>query len=116
MPKEYIERENAYDYGTLEDWFINSVSDTDSPIWTKEYLKELINDFYVIPKDTPKVDVAEVKHGKWIKAGCSEKYGNANCSECGYWDWSDCNYCPECGAKMDKEWARMIRTNEDHDT
>lgn len=29
---EYIERENAYDYNTLLDWFINSVSDTDKPI------------------------------------------------------------------------------------
>jgi hypothetical protein len=47
----------------------------------------------------PTADVAEVKHGKWIKAGCSEKDGNANCSECGHWDWSDCNYCSNCGAK-----------------
>ena len=95
MPKEYIERENAYDYGTLEDWFINSVSDTDKPIWTKEHLKELINDFYVIPKDTPTADVVEVvrckdcKYSSFIKScskyecskGCGAlKFSNDFCS------------------------------------
>lgn len=37
---------------------------------------------------------------KWIKAECSEKDGDANCSNCGHWDWSDCNYCSNCGEKM----------------
>ena len=50
---------------------------------------------------TPKErDVQEVRHGKWIKASCSEKDGDAHCSECNHWDWSDCKYCSECGAKM----------------
>lgn len=48
----------------------------------------------------PVADVAEVVHGKWIKASCSEKDGNANCSVCNHWDWDDCNYCSNCGAKM----------------
>ena len=48
-------------------------------------------------------DVVEVRHGEWIKAPCSEKDGNARCSECNHWDWSDCNYCLNCGAKMRKE-------------
>ena len=40
-----------------------------------------------------------VKHGKWIEG---ELY--IKCSECGYpvGHLSD-NYCPNCGAKMDKE-------------
>jgi NADH pyrophosphatase NudC (nudix superfamily) len=50
--------------------------------------------------DIPSEDVVEVKHGYWIKASCSEKDGDANCSECNHWDWSDCKYCSECGAKM----------------
>lgn len=50
----------------------------------------------------PNADVVEVKHGHWIKAPCSERDGNAHCSECNHWDWSDCHYCPNCGAKMDK--------------
>ena len=38
--------------------------------------------------------------GEWIKAPCSEKDGDAHCSICNHWDWSDCNYCSNCGAKM----------------
>ena len=52
-------------------------------------------------ENAPTADVVEVKHGKWIKASCSEKDGDAHCSECNHWDWSDCKYCSECGAKMD---------------
>lgn len=46
------------------------------------------------------ISLVEVVHGRWIKAECSEKDGNSSCSECGHWDWNDCNYCPNCGAKM----------------
>jgi hypothetical protein len=45
----------------------------------------------------------ELKTGTWIKAECSEKNGDATCSLCGHWDWSDCNYCSNCGAKMKEE-------------
>ena len=48
----------------------------------------------------------EVKYGEWIKAPCSEKDGDAHCSECNHWDWSDCKYCSSCGAKMDRERKR----------
>ncbi len=124
MP-EYIERENAYDYGTLEDWFINSVSNTNTPVWTKEHLKELINDFYLIPKDTPIADVAKVKHGVWLTEECqygkddegdewvekiAEQGDYAYCSLClkdallnGGEEYVLSDYCPHCGAKMDKE-------------
>jgi hypothetical protein len=47
-----------------------------------------------------KSDFAEVKHGYWMKTQCSEKDGNAYCSECNHFDWSDCKYCSKCGAKM----------------
>ena len=56
--------------------------------------------------DAPIVDVAPVRHGRWEKQS-----GLYSCSECGmtcpydvqadvieYWA---CNYCPNCGAKMD---------------
>ena len=39
------------------------------------------------------------KTGTWIKAECSEKNGDSNCSVCGHFDWSDCNYCSSCGSK-----------------
>ena len=54
----------------------------------------------------PVADVAPVRHGRWEKQS-----GLYSCSECGmtcpydvqadvieYWA---CNYCPNCGAKMD---------------
>lgn len=50
-----------------------------------------------------KADVTKVVHGRWIKAECSEKDGNARCSVCDHWDWNDCRYCAACGAKMDLE-------------
>ena len=64
--KGYVSLDAAYDIGTLEDWYISSVSQDDAPVWTEEHLEELLNDFYVIPKDTPTVDVAPEKHGHWI--------------------------------------------------
>ena len=59
-------------------------------------------------KEAPAADVVEVRHGRWEKQS-----GLYSCSECGmtcpydvqadvieYWA---CNYCPNCGAKIDKE-------------
>lgn len=98
---EYIEREAAYDMDTLYDWFISSVSENDNPVWTEEHLEELLNDFYVIPKDTPTADVVPVRHGEW-----QEINGIFRCSCCGYSFEHEgyqhfFNYCPNCGAKMD---------------
>mgnify|MGYP003512066042 CR=1 FL=1 len=66
-------------------------------------------DFKKAIKKMPKgiiADVTPVRHGKWEKQN-----GLYSCSECGktcpydvqadvieYWA---CNYCPNCGAKMD---------------
>lgn len=59
---------------------------------------------------TPTADVAEVKHGKW---DCIEDfYGDYyRCSVCngefileeGSPEQNDYNYCPACGAKMDRD-------------
>ena len=57
----------------------------------------------------PTVDAVEVVHGKWIDEGL----GSWSCSSCldifTFDDYGDrhpkddcgCNYCPNCGAKMD---------------
>ena len=106
--KEYISIDTAYDIGTLDDWYINSVSQDDAPVWTEEHLEELLNDFYVIPKDTPTADVVPVKHGHWEY---DKHFRFARCSECEA-EFYICdleeisggnlvNYCPNCGAKMD---------------
>lgn len=66
---------------------------------------ELVQDDCVIEalKKAEVVDAVPVVHARWIKAECSEKDGNARCSKCGQWEWDNCNYCPNCGAKMDLE-------------
>jgi hypothetical protein len=51
----------------------------------------------------PAIELEGSKVGEWIKAPCSEKDGDATCSVCRHWDWSDCKYCSNCGAKMIKE-------------
>ena len=57
---EYIDIAKSYDMETLDSWYIASVTTNDEPVWTEEHLEELLNDFYVIPKDTPATDVVEV--------------------------------------------------------
>lgn len=91
---------NAMDSGTLSDWYISSVGN-ESPVWTEEHIDELLNDFYVIPKDVATIEAEPVRHGEWKyhtymphKAYCPEcekdsPYGKRY------------SYCPNCGAKMD---------------
>lgn len=51
---------------------------------------------YDLTDNAPTANVSPVKHGHWI----STKY---KCSECGVIVWgNDFNFCPNCGAKMDK--------------
>ena len=51
-------------------------------------------------KSAPTADVVEVKHGKLIIV--EEEIGLYSCSICGYKMLrAKCNYCPDCGAKLD---------------
>lgn len=52
--------------------------------------------------NAPTVDAAPVRHGRWIKF---RKGIDWQCSECNYsTDYNIArNYCPNCGARMDKE-------------
>ena len=49
----------------------------------------------------PAADVVPVEHARW------ENYSpvTIKCSRCGHvihdWRYSECKYCPNCGAKMD---------------
>lgn len=48
----------------------------------------------------PTVDAAPVVHGEWISL--EPEIGLYGCSECEHKILrSECNYCPNCGAKMD---------------
>lgn len=101
--KKYLDSDTAYDAGTLSDWYISSVDDSD-PIWTDPHIDELVNDFYVIPKDTPVVDVAPVVHGHWIEQTVSSGRDSWQCSVCGRkarGKRENLPYC-HCGAKMDE--------------
>lgn len=50
------------------------------------------------------VDAAPVVHGQWVKE--ADRTQHWHCSECGS-VWGQAihfmNYCPKCGARMDKE-------------
>ena len=52
----------------------------------------------------PAADVAEVRHGRWLCVDTDiEQFFLCNrCKKKEYWE---SNYCPNCGAKMDKEWV-----------
>lgn len=99
--KKYLDSDTAYNAGTLSDWYISSVDDSD-PIWTDAHIDELVNDFYVIPKDTPVVDVAPVVHGHWkYEQDEGHSIYTGECSVCGYRRRID-PFCGRCGAKMDE--------------
>ena len=53
----------------------------------------------------PTADVVEVRHGRWEMAPCNGVY-DMRCSACGFCPgirFFSSNYCPDCGARMDKE-------------
>ena len=80
---EYIEREAAVES------FMGEFPDAHYPSWYAEKLKEL-----------PTADVAEVRHGRWIK---QKLLGIevVDCSECKMLGIPEWKWCPVCGAKMD---------------
>lgn len=93
MSKKYIERKALFSYPIRRDYYdkkngnIHFISGIESAF---EYVESL-----------PIADVQEIRHGKWIKSKDERK-----CSLCGYFYFTDTksfNYCPNCGAKMDKE-------------
>ena len=53
----------------------------------------------------PAADVQRVRHGTWVVSGIFDDF--LKCSVCGFnstmFTASAFNYCPICGAKMDKE-------------
>ena len=104
MAKEFIEREAA-----LEKVIEVKHHDPElSGVVLHRYIKE------IDLKDIPAADVAPVVHGQWI--GIDSSFWKPThssdipvfrktyrCSECRRRTAIAENYCPNCGAKMDKE-------------
>ncbi len=60
-------------------------------------------DAKIVIRDIPAAAVALVVHGRW-RLVCVFGFNDCYiCSECGKIAMNDSNYCPNCGAKMDKE-------------
>lgn len=108
---EYIERDKGMDIGTLEDWYINSIDTTVPPIWTIEHLEELLEDFIVIPKETPAADVRPERHGRW-EIDTNGGFRFVKCSECGKHPRSNLEepFCPWCGAVMNEKGGKSNAT------
>ena len=49
--KRLVDLEKAMDESTLYDWYVTSVKQKDTPVWTGEHIEVLLNDFYVIPQE-----------------------------------------------------------------
>lgn len=95
--KEYIERE------TLK----NEISSLTVSICGKQMFNDEAKASVLrVIDEQPTADVQEVRHGKWIKSK-HIKFGNEfKCPFCDYSYFTDdmeYNFCPHCGAKMDKE-------------
>ena len=75
----------------------------DGNIWGNENLT-LIDASKTVDElsDIPAVDAVEVQHGRWIWDGYNYDYP-WQCSKCGYFEGSQKNYCPHCGACMDEK-------------
>ena len=99
---DFINLDTAYDSDSLTVWYISSVG-SEMPVWTDKHIEELLNDFYLIPKDTPAADVTPVKHGHWVKEKSDVliHWHCSICKNCYYLEEPNANYCPNCGAKMD---------------
>lgn len=89
MRKDVLDLQNCY----------NGFSDT----YDKAMILGLVD-------EQPTVDVEPVRHGRWIYKGVRGRFPVCECSVCGNVenaDWAvlgdNVNYCPNCGAKMDKE-------------
>lgn len=54
-----IDSDRQVDEGYLYDWYIHSVCDIDTPVWTEGHIKELTSDFILIPR----AKLVELKEG-----------------------------------------------------
>ena len=100
MP-EYIERDKVLS----KEEFFGEHATWDHPM--TDGCMAVRSDFIM---NLPAANVAPVRHGRWIVKGDAQPVSNDKiygCSLCDdkcrrYYKWELSNYCPNCGAKMDK--------------
>ena len=103
MTKECIEREAAKE--RLRTWITNCLLDGDNEA------ADCFRDCIDLLDSIPAADVVEVRHGKWVHSEIEDDdwgrtFHEWTCSVCGYsvaHNPTGENYCPHCGALMDKE-------------
>ena len=117
MSKEYIDKSALYEkIAQLEKLARNRYLETpSSSLCFSRYMTQLNERTALkhIVADFPSADVAPVRHGEWLKA--EDDYCGLNIIQCSicHEEWCfeidddviDLNYhyCPNCGAKMNKE-------------
>ena len=113
---EYIKREDAIH--AIKKWEHINAEGYKNYVGKDKNVIEIFNtymtahrlDIELIEK-LPAADVAEVKHEKWFECkehiylenGICKEWTNFYCLECDAPSDNPYNYCPNCGAKMDKE-------------
>ncbi len=95
--KEYISKENAVKTA----WMV-----LEGIGFARSKNPKFANALESVYATCPAADVVEVRHGRW---GEYESYpltpslNGYPCMACGQHEQRTTNYCPTCGAKMDKE-------------
>lgn len=93
--KEYIERAEALDICQKE---------YEDRLRMADYCGDTVAwDIGGAIKGIPAADVAEVRHGRWVRDKWPSGTHKMICSECSEWSSKKSRYCPSCGARMDKE-------------
>lgn len=100
MAKEYVERE-VISEGIRKYYYKNPPNSS-----YQEGFDRGLDKAQRVILNAPVADVVEVRHGRWVNTHSDSEF--AQCSLCKYpvyaaWIWNLTNYCPNCGAKMDKE-------------
>lgn len=109
MKSRYVDIDEAYEYADLTCWYQDSIDNTVPPIWTDEHLEELLNDFYVIPKDAHTIDYEpRTICGETDCEGCVIKYAYdiEACKRHAKQIWiiteNGCVItCPKCGHRLE---------------
>ena len=101
MAKEYIEREVVSE-GIRKYYYKNPPNSS-----YQEGFDRGLDKAQRVILDAPVADVVEVRHGRWcwVAYDANPKIGNWHCTYCNRIpkSFQKEDFCPNCGAKMDKE-------------